>query len=152
VFPLQISLTTRASSSLKLEEPKTTPTHLTMPAIRATRVASDSFPSSLRRSSRKSINSDLTSDGDHDNEPFLAPVSATRPRRQFKRPSIKNVASFTKEGRGSKPIHPASQALVAPIAISGVHLNPTIVFDTFWRFAAERKAIDDRRRRGLPSP
>ena len=39
-----------------------------------------------------------------------------------------------------------------PIIISGVTLNPTIAFDTFWRFAAERKSLDDRRRAGKPSP
>jgi len=39
-----------------------------------------------------------------------------------------------------------------PIIISGVHLRPTVAFDTFWRFAAERKAIDDRRRTGEPAP
>jgi hypothetical protein len=39
-----------------------------------------------------------------------------------------------------------------PIDIYGVMLNPTAVFDTFWRFAAERKAIDDRRRAGESRP
>lgn len=39
-----------------------------------------------------------------------------------------------------------------PIAISGILLRPTVAFDTFWRFAAERKAIDDRRRAGEPAP
>lgn len=39
-----------------------------------------------------------------------------------------------------------------PIIISGVDLRPTVAFDTFWLFAAERKAIDDRRRAGEPAP
>jgi hypothetical protein len=39
-----------------------------------------------------------------------------------------------------------------PIAISGILLRPTVAFDTFWRFAAERKAIYDRRRAGEPAP
>ena len=38
------------------------------------------------------------------------------------------------------------------IAISSVLLRPTVAFDTFWRFAAERKAIDDKRRAGEPAP
>ncbi|KAF5345805.1 hypothetical protein D9756_010887 [Leucocoprinus leucothites] len=38
------------------------------------------------------------------------------------------------------------------ITISGVTLTPTVVFDTFWKFAAERKALDDRRRAGGPWP
>ncbi|KAF8622612.1 hypothetical protein AX15_006869 [Amanita polypyramis BW_CC] len=36
--------------------------------------------------------------------------------------------------------------------VKGKTLRPTEVFDTFWYFAAERKAIDDRRRSGAPSP
>ncbi|KDR74070.1 hypothetical protein GALMADRAFT_124287 [Galerina marginata CBS 339.88] len=39
-----------------------------------------------------------------------------------------------------------------PITICDIELRPTIAFDTFWRFAAERKAIDDRRRAGEPAP
>lgn len=42
---------------------------------------------------------------------------------------------------------PALQSIV----ISGVLLRPTVAFDTFWRFAAERKAIYDRRRAGKPA-
>jgi hypothetical protein len=44
------------------------------------------------------------------------------------------------------------KTFTGPIKISGVHLRPTVAFDTFWRFAAERKAIDDRRRAGEPAP
>ncbi|KAF8970599.1 hypothetical protein BDZ97DRAFT_52967 [Flammula alnicola] len=43
-------------------------------------------------------------------------------------------------------------ALPEPITICGITLRPTIAFDTFWRVAAERKAIDDRRRAGQPAP
>lgn len=43
-------------------------------------------------------------------------------------------------------------SFTGPIIISGVHLRPTVAFDTFWQFAAERKAIDDRRRAGEPTP
>ncbi|TDL26366.1 chromo-domain-containing protein [Rickenella mellea] len=38
------------------------------------------------------------------------------------------------------------------VTIAGKKIKTTEVFDTFWRFAAERKAIDDRRRAGLPPP
>ncbi|KXN92701.1 hypothetical protein AN958_06979 [Leucoagaricus sp. SymC.cos] len=38
------------------------------------------------------------------------------------------------------------------VVICGVTLTPTAVFDTFWRFAAERKVLDDRRRAGEPRP
>jgi len=39
-----------------------------------------------------------------------------------------------------------------PIIVSGITLRPTIAFDTFWVVAAERKAVDDRRRAGEPAP
>lgn len=53
--------------------------------------------------------------------------------------------------RGTADI--ATEATAAkPIAISGILLRPTVAFDTFWRFAAERKAIYDRRRAGEPAP
>ncbi|EGO01791.1 hypothetical protein SERLA73DRAFT_166306 [Serpula lacrymans var. lacrymans S7.3] len=38
------------------------------------------------------------------------------------------------------------------VTIKGLTFTPTKVFDTFWRYAAERQAIDDRRRKGLPPP
>lgn len=130
--------------------------HPPMPVIRSTRVASDSLPLGTRRSSRKtSIDSYLTLlDGDYDREPLLVSASAPRPCRQLSETSTENVASFTKTKgeRGPKLSHPASKTSVGPITIKGTHLTPSVVFDTFWRFAAERKAIDDRRRLGLPSP
>ncbi|EKM76221.1 hypothetical protein AGABI1DRAFT_131541 [Agaricus bisporus var. burnettii JB137-S8] len=36
--------------------------------------------------------------------------------------------------------------------VCGVTLIPTVAFDTFWRFAAERHAVDERRRAGYPRP
>jgi hypothetical protein len=39
-----------------------------------------------------------------------------------------------------------------PIIVSGITLHPTLAFDTFWKVAAERKAVDDRRRAGEPAP
>ncbi|KAF8797682.1 hypothetical protein BYT27DRAFT_7125014 [Phlegmacium glaucopus] len=51
------------------------------------------------------------------------------------------------------PTNDASKtSALEPIAINGILLRPTVAFDTFWRFAAERKAIDDRRRAGEPAP
>ncbi|KAF9529075.1 hypothetical protein CPB83DRAFT_765558 [Crepidotus variabilis] len=46
----------------------------------------------------------------------------------------------------------AGKKPTGPIIVSGVKLRPTEVFDAFWEFAAERKAIDDRRRAGKPAP
>ena len=49
-------------------------------------------------------------------------------------------------------VHSPKSQFVGPITVCGVRLSPTVAFDTFWRFAAERKAIDDRRRAGEPAP
>jgi hypothetical protein len=38
------------------------------------------------------------------------------------------------------------------VIIRGQKLEPTVVFDTLWRWLAERKAIYDRRRAGVPAP
>ncbi|KAJ7658732.1 hypothetical protein DFH06DRAFT_1472746, partial [Mycena polygramma] len=38
------------------------------------------------------------------------------------------------------------------IVIRGQQLEPTVVFDTMWRWILERKLIDDRRRAGMPAP
>jgi hypothetical protein len=38
------------------------------------------------------------------------------------------------------------------ITIRGQKLVPSVVFDTFWHFASERKAMDDKRRAGLAEP
>ncbi len=39
-----------------------------------------------------------------------------------------------------------------PIVVAGRHLNPTAVFDTYWRFAAERQSMYDKRVSGQPGP
>lgn len=50
------------------------------------------------------------------------------------------------------PDNSDAQPAFESITISGVVLKPTVIFDAFWKFAAERKAIDDRRRAGESPP
>jgi hypothetical protein len=38
------------------------------------------------------------------------------------------------------------------VTVRGQTFEPTPVFDTFWRFAAERHAITEKRSKGLPAP
>ncbi|KAG1874513.1 hypothetical protein DFJ58DRAFT_695043 [Suillus subalutaceus] len=47
-----------------------------------------------------------------------------------------------------------SDAMSPPltVAVRGQTFEPTPVFDTFWRFAAERHAITEKRFKGLPAP
>lgn len=55
-------------------------------------------------------------------------------------------------GKRSK-IH-QSEALSPPLTVT-IHdqtFEPTPVFDTFWRFAAERHAITEKRLKGVPAP
>ena len=111
-----------------------------------------------RRSSQKKYFDEFPTDacaspsshGGQDRNDDLAPVSSPHSRRSAA--SSKKISprlSLT-AGRKSKPRNPGSQSLPKSIALKGISLQPTVVFDTFWRFAAERKAVDDRRRAGLP--
>jgi hypothetical protein len=47
-----------------------------------------------------------------------------------------------------------SDAMSPPLTVTvrGLTFEPTPVFDTFWRFAAERHAITEKRFKGLPAP
>lgn len=47
---------------------------------------------------------------------------------------------------------PNSRADLNEINIGGRTLRPTPVFDTYWRFAAERQTIYDARMAGRPGP
>lgn len=58
----------------------------------------------------------------------------------------------TRQVNGSSTRNPASPLSLKSITIMGQLLKPTVAFDTFWRFAAERNAIDDRRRSGQSAP
>ncbi|GCD40400.1 nucleotide kinase domain-containing protein [Streptomyces paromomycinus] len=40
----------------------------------------------------------------------------------------------------------------AEVRVAGRTLRPTVVFDTYWRFAAERQAVYERRLAGAPAP
>ncbi|KAF9264564.1 hypothetical protein L218DRAFT_958273 [Marasmius fiardii PR-910] len=42
--------------------------------------------------------------------------------------------------------------ILSQIHVNGIRLQPTKVFNTFWRWCAERKAMDDKRRAGSPYP
>jgi len=47
-----------------------------------------------------------------------------------------------------------SEALSPPLTVTihGRTFEPTPVFDMFWRFAAERHAITEKRLKGVPAP
>lgn len=126
-----------------------------MPPSRKTTDVLGAWPhSGLKRTSRHLViteQSDLTSSDDDyhvdQHPPRRAPFYQTHETIQVQE------ASHKKQGGASKA---RSLAILkchrGPITIKGIELQPTIVFDTFWRFATERKAIDDRRRSGSPQP
>ncbi|KAF9054270.1 hypothetical protein BJ165DRAFT_1399529 [Panaeolus papilionaceus] len=72
----------------------------------------------------------------------------TRPRKRTRRVSPLSTTSVASDN-SSLPSHITTPPT---ITICGVDLCPSVAFDTFWRFAAERKAIDDRRRAGESEP
>ncbi|KIM41897.1 hypothetical protein M413DRAFT_48233, partial [Hebeloma cylindrosporum] len=68
-------------------------------------------------------------------------------------PTVFSGPSEASSSSESKPKKSRAGGVTAgAIIVSGITLNPTIAFDTFWKFAAERKAVDDRRRAGEPAP
>ncbi|KIK56165.1 hypothetical protein GYMLUDRAFT_248138 [Collybiopsis luxurians FD-317 M1] len=91
---------------------------------------------------------DEVSDNDHD-KPYSPPNHA------------RNLLTY-RQPHGFSPVYspiarrPASKKNVLeklePIIVCGHQLRPTVVWNTFWRWCYERKAIDDRRRAGQPFP
>ncbi|KAJ6526565.1 hypothetical protein DFH09DRAFT_995662 [Mycena vulgaris] len=74
---------------------------------------------------------------------------STRQSSRFSRDAYSPESSLTSLSPSPEPeTAPAPSAIV----ISGQKLQPTVVFDTLWRWLVERKAIDDRRREGLLAP
>lgn len=69
-------------------------------------------------------------------------------RRQATASDSSSLSSLSLSEDGERTHAPFTE----PITVCGVELRPTVAFDTFWRFAAERKAIDDKRRAGMPPP
>lgn len=78
-------------------------------------------------------------------------------------PNISSLSSSLSEplheNRSSQPRPPTTRSRRAtsspppePITMNGHILQPTVVWDTFWRWCAERKTIYDRRQAGEPFP
>jgi hypothetical protein len=125
-----------------------------MPAVRADDSGpecggSSCIPNKRRSSLRKAAQPYPTPNSDIDD-----PVSHTR---QSQSQTEESIISLEGTIVSSDPVqftseHSPQSMFVGPITISGVILRPTVAFDTFWRFAAERKALDDKRRAGEPAP
>ncbi|KAJ3986947.1 hypothetical protein F5890DRAFT_1500691 [Lentinula detonsa] len=85
-------------------------------------------------------------ESEHDDYASQLPVEQARLSRSsgkfYRKPSVVLIRA---------PRKPSSQQCET-ITVNGHVLKPTIVFDTFWRWCAERKSIDDRRRAGEPFP
>ncbi|KAF8637106.1 hypothetical protein AX17_003010 [Amanita inopinata Kibby_2008] len=102
---------------------------------------------------------DLTissSESEDDSEIEIIPIPHShQPRVPPKRKSIgtlQHLCAVLPSTQLSPAAKPAAQPRPRSFTISGTVLRPTEVFDTFWRFAAERKIIDDKRRSGAPFP
>lgn len=136
----------------------------TMPAIRTGNevtvdsIGASTFPihrNSLRNTIRISCDSSSTgpahseavgmeniSSHSLNNDHFLGPTVQAAARVPVRKPTESS----------SKIAVPVSSTLPSTITVNGKQLKPTAAFDTFWRFAAERKNIDDRRRAGQSAP
>ncbi|KAF7316150.1 Chromo domain-containing protein [Mycena indigotica] len=83
------------------------------------------------------------------------PPPTLTPTRQTKRQCTSDAwsADSPLSSAASTPEPPSTRTTkLDHIDISGQRLKPTIVFDTLWKWLAERKALDDERRQGLPAP
>lgn len=101
------------------------------------------------RSWKMDEGAEMTAEFSSTAEPQPVPKTAnvhTSLRKRRKLPSV-----YVCLTRRMPPRMPASCPSNS-VTIKGQVLEPTVVFDTFWRFVAERKAIDDRRRSGQPAP
>ncbi|KAG6837757.1 hypothetical protein H0H93_001684 [Arthromyces matolae] len=114
-----------------------------MPALRHKRDAPNPSPIYSNRISRRSLMSDDMSNSTDDQ------IDPTWKGHDKPSPLQKRCFTIKSQRRDKSPI---SGDLAPSFTIEGFTFHPTVVFDTFWRFAAERKAIDDRRRAGLPQP
>ncbi|KZT42745.1 hypothetical protein SISSUDRAFT_1040989 [Sistotremastrum suecicum HHB10207 ss-3] len=76
------------------------------------------------------------------------PVTRTRPSHSERVSPLENNKGTSRKVSGK-----SETTLEGPeIIVCGQRLQPSPVFDTFFRFAAERQAIDDRRRNGQSAP
>ena len=125
-----------------------------MPPVRTNAEAPKSgLPSDSRRPSRRSLPGidvvDLTL-MDSDDEYLPHPARLSRPVTHS---TTKEYVTSDRTGRGPLQSRKSSSSKSrASITVKGVQFKPTVVFDTFWYFAAERKAIDDKRRLGGDAP
>ena len=121
-------------------------------------------PVSTRRGSFADVICDLTTVSDSEDDSDIeivrtdfrsSPVFSHTPSVLSKRKSSGPAERLCGErvpSKKSKPTRHTSGRRPQSVTIKGKVLKPTEVFDTFWYFAAERKAIDDKRRSGSPAP
>jgi hypothetical protein len=79
-----------------------------------------------------------------------AASGSNRPRRSISFNRDASLASSLTALSPSPP--PQSKKKLEAITIRGQKLQPTPVLDTLYHWLTERKAIDDRRRAGVPTP
>ncbi|GGN51731.1 hypothetical protein FHR83_009342 [Actinoplanes campanulatus] len=70
-------------------------------------------------------------------------ITATTPAQPRQDVPTSSLPEEKLAGDGERP---------PPVIIAGRRLSPTVVFDTYWRFAAARQAIYEARIAGLPGP
>jgi len=130
-----------------------------MPAVRAN--DSEEVPSCypeipLRRSTRRKSSGPYQFPSPDSDETVATSGDTDRYLRQHRELSIGSeyadikTSSTSEESFDITSVAPGAK--FTEITISGVQLRPTVAFDTFWRFAAERKSIDDKRRAGESAP
>ncbi|KAJ4481024.1 hypothetical protein J3R30DRAFT_3287712 [Lentinula aciculospora] len=90
----------------------------------------------------------MDNDGDYATQLPIKQARLSHSSRKFYREYLPAPIRARRKPSLSDPSSPQFKN----ITVNGNVLTPTIVFDTFWRWCAERKSIDDRRRAGKPAP
>ena len=67
-------------------------------------------------------------------------------------PAVRRKASERATRQTERVLDSDVQICGETVVIKGRKLRTTAIFDTFWKFTAERQAIYERRRSGQPPP
>lgn len=137
--PVELFLTT-LSSTPELILPDSTPASAPTPPPNHFEDTHDDSPDSGRPTKRARLTRSSYRSGAFDNSALSSSSSSKAPHKS--RPSTRSTRSRI----ATSPPPPK------PITITGHVLQPTVVWDTFWRWCAERKSIYDRRQAGEPFP
>ncbi|KAJ7742737.1 hypothetical protein DFH07DRAFT_750148 [Mycena maculata] len=79
-------------------------------------------------------------------------VTASSGSQSTQRRSRRFICDASTPESALTSLSPTPEPQIPTIVVCGRVLEPTVVFDTLWRWLVKRKNIDDKRRKGMPAP